>query len=1113
MKITGWKKEEPVLLVPMYIEAMVCGKEDNSDYADIRFQYHTLVEKPSGKALETEPFSMKPKYDPGVYIHWLLPEGFTHGIQYQEGEEPVYPCIPNRYLITRLVTKTTGGEPPSIMRKEWVVESDLLLTPPKKTMDAVKMAKKHSAVAYAFDTKMPYRYMGTVREYDAYGNFTTEHATHQKLTAVCSGNPLYTAYYPMCKNVFSFYDKLDDVKLDHVELTYIVSGWYEESTDPFFDTQKKPEEIEEELFFKWNGMQENQERRHIVCHGVVSEIEWRGVNILYPTGLSKSALKPSVVMGYSSSEALATYICHSNKKPELERVLEGLLEGVLDQWEKTDGYLLAQQQLFQYFFHVNTAIDEMIWHEKEIVPDEQTQNILEEINQKRRMLEKMEMNVHRLRQEGYLTWCRAIDHQCTEEEALRKIENHLNNIGMINAEMKVLQWNIANMEKQLNRSSVQDIPGQNYWEPNDIVVLLEGEGLGSIYKRLKKKQEDEKLLCRTEKEFVTELCLEQVEKEGKEQEIRKVIATDFLPAAKVILPDILEQIVRESSLQAKSCQKYLLLTLKQKYSLSYIQIAGPIAVHQWKPDWNPLFLEWEVEYIPDPELQGNQYTFQNWKLTDNGYICQNPEIYQDAKERECYSGRSILSPHALLNLEEQLKNFMGTPCRPLLERLGSAKILSQYLDGFNQQLLGRKNSAVATVWEGGGTECLNQRAKELVGNEPVYRQTEKKIYPLRAGCVHIKKMQIVDSFGRVLEYEPDHVMIPERGKIKENDMDMLLVPQILAPVRIRTEWIYNKVENRFSPVYGFLWANLFDSCLHIYTPQGTLAGSLQIIYSLKEKGKCQIAFRNPPGEVGKEKELLEELPKPLGNFVQALYEKAQKNPQILYELLYAIDKGIWNTNPMENKKDHTLLAGLGCPVVLSGMRFCVEGKEKSDCFLERLKFPVRVGNHLIKGDGTIGYYMIDGKNDYQTLYLTSDEGIQNEYMKYQSGVQCSFFQEKELTLLFLPTQSVYLTTGLIPVKKIQLPPEQLEDALKKIYMTLYYGPFLTKREELELIVPKALEKEWSFIHYDAPGNVIEEKNFVHPSIQAVQAKQCYEIYEGWLKLMAQKEDEENDGSQ
>ena len=61
MNIIEWKEDEPALLVPMHIEAMVCGFHDNSEYSDIRLRYDQLASEPSGKTLKKTPFERKDK--------------------------------------------------------------------------------------------------------------------------------------------------------------------------------------------------------------------------------------------------------------------------------------------------------------------------------------------------------------------------------------------------------------------------------------------------------------------------------------------------------------------------------------------------------------------------------------------------------------------------------------------------------------------------------------------------------------------------------------------------------------------------------------------------------------------------------------------------------------------------------------------------------------------------------------------------------------------------------------------------------------------------------------------------------------------------------------------
>lgn len=1129
MKISEMEKEAPFLLVPMHIEAMVCGKEDHNDYSDIRFRYDHLAKEPSGKTLETEPFAGTDSYAPGIYLHWILPEGLTHGIQQQEGEAPVYPAVPNRYMVTRLaLQEKEGGQ--TLQRKEWVIESDRIQPPPARTMEALRLARTCSSVADSSDPKKPYLYIGMKHEYEEYEKVTVPDArVWSPLTAVTSGNPCFTAYYPMCRNVFAFWDDLAELGNVPAKLTYVVSGWYEESEDPLFDKGYDTDEIRQILLLEWEGM-ENDVRRHMICHGMVSRIEWKGEDVLYPSGRTDSWKVPSIAAGYSSAETLAAFIGSRGKSPGQERITEALLEGVLEQWEEADGFLEAERCLFQRLFRSESVSDEQLLESKRGVIYAKGQELAVKINALREEMEREDEDLREIRQEAYQLWCRAADgkesaslaESLLEESKKNILEKLIRKSGLKEEETKqkeALSRYLKTCPKEEEWSS-RDIPGQNYWLANDIAVLLEGESQSSIYRKLEKYKQEGRIPCRKEKELVCQILFDISAAGGKEKQTLVVHAAELLPASKVPLPSILEQIVQEAFLYAESCRSFFLPLLAKQYQVAgeeeqsrnnYIEymeqeydrqmrleahVQGKVpnmtAVHQWSPSWNPLFLEWEIEFFPDAALYGA------------------------GVNSECYSGRTILSHHALLNMEEQLKNYMGTSCQPLLERLGSAKILSQCLSGLNEQMLGRKRDAVTMIWERFPGDPLAKKARDIVGEESVWQETKRQYYPIRAGSLLIRRLRVVDSFGRAREYDPNHVIYSERGREGEEKNDtgrMKLVPQILTPARIWARWLQypldgNSMAEELAPVYGFIWANRFDSCLHIYTPDGKMAGSLQLVYDLENKNRYKVMLRNPPGEVWKEGELLEHLPEELKNFVEALYENVQKNPQILYELICAVDNRIWNVLPTDLKKAETIRAGLGSPAVLAGIKLRVETKEKPAGILKNLRFPVYVGDRGRKGDGVIGFFEIEGdsrKESYHVLNLVGEDESETKkgYLRNRSMIETGFLQEKELTLLFLPESKIHLSVEFLPQKEMRLPPDLVEEAISRIYMVLFYGPFLTEKGNVELMKPKAMEKEWKFISFRKPEALEEEKIPSAPQMEADFTRRGMEVTEGWLKLQSE----------
>ena len=82
-----------------------------------------------GQRLETQPCSRTTSglnEEPGVHLHWALPDGLTHGIAGQNGQGADFPMIPNRWLVVRLWDQTETKPESSLQFRAWIVESDTI---------------------------------------------------------------------------------------------------------------------------------------------------------------------------------------------------------------------------------------------------------------------------------------------------------------------------------------------------------------------------------------------------------------------------------------------------------------------------------------------------------------------------------------------------------------------------------------------------------------------------------------------------------------------------------------------------------------------------------------------------------------------------------------------------------------------------------------------------------------------------------------------------------------------------------------------------------------------------------------------------------------------------
>jgi len=209
------------LLVPMNIEALLVGQSvEGSVWANLKRDFRAMNYQLGflGQNLETEAFgSVQTLHDPGVHLHWALPDGLTHGSK-ESGEQLKFPPVPNRWLIVRLWDQG-GPSRVDLQFKAWVLESDAI------TNDDASAPWPRS------QAKNPNQYecvsVGKRFELGAWPGEPSSLAPEGriKLTALGYGDPAFAAYYPACKTLLGFHDN-DLGALANVTLAYFVAGWY-----------------------------------------------------------------------------------------------------------------------------------------------------------------------------------------------------------------------------------------------------------------------------------------------------------------------------------------------------------------------------------------------------------------------------------------------------------------------------------------------------------------------------------------------------------------------------------------------------------------------------------------------------------------------------------------------------------------------------------------------------------------------------------------------------------------------------------------------------------------------------------------------------------------------
>lgn len=205
----------PRVLVPIHVDALVV-REKGGTWADCLMQ-----NPPSGattasrRDLLPPPFTDQQPRDPGVYLHWALPDALTHGSASvsQSGSSNVanaiFPAIPDRWLVVRYYPSGSITSRRAI--QAWVLR----------------------AGDYPTDGSLP-----KPIPIDQWTETGPSDISRDDITAMGRGDAAWAAYYDNVQNRLAFYDALHDVKQGPI--AYLVCGWYSNpDRDPLGASQVK----------------------------------------------------------------------------------------------------------------------------------------------------------------------------------------------------------------------------------------------------------------------------------------------------------------------------------------------------------------------------------------------------------------------------------------------------------------------------------------------------------------------------------------------------------------------------------------------------------------------------------------------------------------------------------------------------------------------------------------------------------------------------------------------------------------------------------------------------------------------------------------------------------
>jgi len=176
------------------------------------------------------------------------------------------------------------------------------------------------------------------------------------------------------------------------------------------------------------------------------------------------------------------------------------------------------------------------------------------------------------------------------------------------------------------------------------------------------------------------------------------------------------------------------------------------------------------------------------------------------------------------------------------------------------------------------------------------------------------------------------------------------------------------------------------------------------------------------------------------------------------------------------------------------------GAPKNDNGFTKIKFPVRLGNMEQTEDGLLGYFK-DGNYD-QYYVMKTNNPTDKVKQPDESTITLTLDKatsETTITMLMDPRGAIHATSGLLPVKKIDIPPAQFADALENLLVAFLTTPVLYNNNMPAFPVPPVGESEWTWLQNElTKWSASQTINPVDDRANMTDPPQ--EIREGWLLL-------------
>lgn len=559
-------------------------------------------------------------------------------------------------------------------------------------------------------------------------------------------------------------------------------------------------------------------------------------------------------------------------------------------------------------------------------------------------------------------------------------------------------------------------------------------------------------------------------------------------------------------------------------------------IQAWQHPWTPLYMIWYAKFIPSYTNENGkwQYNAEDWLWKDKQY-CYKGAAPDTARAIE-YSGKVLLTDMVT-----------GLLAQRLPDEVVAGDHLSQALGSFADALLMRRQSIQLPLFQKPGDDTTNllpdnswnNYINRDAGFQPdvdAITDNAPDFFPVRAGHLQFTRLWMTDTFGQVKKVI-DNGIVANNGLLHIAEslsqvnaaMQVTLAPRLAQPARLLFRWcaaqskllVESSNDPVTSPVCGWLLPDYLDQSLDVYEADGKKCGSLKMVVV---GSVVQLQWTSPPGAAN---ELLPEQAirnSYLLRFVNGLLHLRNRDAQLaggdalqsLFELcnntaLYLATSGGQQSpgvaglmgQPLALVRASLKLELQGLPAQPQHNDHVVTGAVlASPPGLEKLSFPVVLGDVRNNKDGLIGYFRDRGNNDFNEMYISYGMPLPACDYFTSGDIQLSLTaggQEEEVIILMDPRGGVQADAGMLPSKFIDLPAVHTGQGLKHMELDMLVAPFLSTAATPFLPVGTEPGRQWVLKQQTTSGNwrQTDLDNQAQPQISSFSTQV---IQEGYLSL-------------